>query len=254
MEKNKLSKSGSNITTKDGKVRVGLPRLHVAASQVEREVKSEANRAAEMPNRIALMLDCSGSMGGEKIHTLREATTGFIDSVNFDNTSCAIATFGKSNDQVSDLTCDSAMLKIVISSLDAQGGTPMHKCLGDTISQISITRGVVVSDGAATDWPRSPSNWDIEHDTDVTKEPQFPVGNLEGYIEMKIPVDCVHIGTDTNGEQLLEFIAKTTGGIFIKFKDIASFGRSLKYLSPRYRALLNAEGAASLLGATEVKR
>jgi hypothetical protein len=36
----------------------------------------------------------------------------------------------------------------------------------------------------------------------------------------------------------MEEIAKLTGGIFVWFKDSTSLNHNLKYLAPRYRALL----------------
>jgi Mg-chelatase subunit ChlD len=263
-----ISKAGGGAISQgpDGKLRIGLPSLHTKVAQAQQQAAQEVDTTQQMPQRIALMLDCSSSMGEQvgaitKMQALKNACEGFVEAIDFDKTSVAIATFPTANGDYNDegnlrgslkLTRSPDALKVAIASLNASGGTPLNACMSNVIESLSITRGVVVSDGEAGDMTvgyTSPRKENSDEPTDYREQ-----GNaVDGYVSMGIPMDCVHIGTDTGGEALLEWIAHSTGGVFIKFKDIASFGKALKYLSPRYRALLNAPGAAALIGADKVK-
>jgi Mg-chelatase subunit ChlD len=109
-----------------------------------------------------------------------------------------------------------------------------------------MTRGVIVSDGAATDWRDYFSNEedDIKGNVDEI---------LLKYKEAGIPIDCVHISLGTSGEELLRRIAATTGGIFIKFTDVSAFAQAFGYLAPGFRAMLtDGRVSASDIGAREL--
>lgn len=238
--------SNSNIT---GNIRFGtkVPKLFSAVRQSTEQATKLEDAAATMPNRIALMLDSSGSMSDRvqhnksKIDYLKDAVAGFLDAVNFNDTSIALCTFGASPEVNTGLTCQKDLLNTMTLQLAATGGTPLHACMEGVIGSLSLTRAVVISDGEAGDWRH-----------DVPDCP--PVSCIPGYIEMGVPVDCVHIGNGS-GAELLQEIAQRTGGIFIAFKDITNFAKSLKYLTPKFRAMLTAMGseARKMLGADEVK-
>jgi uncharacterized protein YegL len=191
--------------------------------------------ALTRPNRIALMLDASGSMAGSKNKSLQDACTDFVQQCNMSDTSLAIETFGSEPEIRVALTCQQPLLLMTTMSIPACGGTPMAGALDYVLRSYSITRGVLVSDGQ----PDSESQ---------------AYAAAEQYKAAEIPVDAVHIGNSTNGEQCLRRIAEITGGMFIKFTDIASFAKNFKYLTPAYYGQLTsgAVGAAQL-GATEVK-
>jgi uncharacterized protein YegL len=190
------------------------------------------------PNRLALLLDVSGSMGGEKIVSLRDACSSFVTSCNFGDTSLAIEPFGEDDNPPRNrlaLTCFSPFLMTTIQSLRAAGGTPMAQHMKYVLDSYSLTRAVLVSDG-------QPDNESAVFDQAAC------------YAEAGLPCDCVHIGNSTSGEDVLRRVAEITGGQFIKFTDIASFSRSFKYLTPAYYAQLTSGTAtAAMLGATEIK-
>jgi Mg-chelatase subunit ChlD len=198
--------------------------------------------ASQVLNRVALMLDCSGSMSGYKNQNLHTAVSEYIKSCNFTDTSIAIRTFGKDNGEIrGPLSRDMVVLEAVANTLPADGGTPLLACFADTLESISLTRGVIISDGQAGDWRTSYSSTSYNNAT------------LEAYVEAGIPVDCVHIGNETGGEDLLRHIAERTGGIFVKFKDSGNFAKAFKYLSPANRALLGDGSILRQLGASEVR-
>jgi len=213
----------------------------VNANRLGSDGTSQQDEYADLvPNRIGLMPDCSGSMHGEKEQHLRSACEEFIRSCDFSNTSVAIRTFGLEGAELrGPLSRSSVILNTLTNQLRATGGTPMLACLRDSIENLSMTRGLVISDGSATDWIA------VQH----------PYNNevVEKYKAAGIPVDCVHIGDSTSGEGLLKFLAEATGGLFIKFKNTGNFAQAFKYLAPAYRAMLGDGKVLLTFGADEVR-
>lgn len=187
------------------------------------------------PNRLALMVDISGSMWGDKIESLKTAVTGFINACDFSNTALALEPFGDkaATNRVS-LTTQQLMLMTTVQMLEATGGTPMAEAMDYSINTYSITRGVIVSDGR----PDSENS----------------VYNLaNNYKSAEIPIDTVHIGDSTEGEEVLKRIAEITHGQYLKFTDIQAFSKSFKYLTPGYYAMLTSGAvSAEQLGATKI--
>ena len=225
---------------------LGLPKLHQKMQQAKSQI--DKNDPSTLPNRIALMLDCSGSMAGDKIQSLRDACTSYVQQCDFRDTALAIEAFpsGFSDwDEIDQrranattriaLTSVQPFLMTTVMSLNASGGTPLTEAMIYVLNTYSITRGIIVSDGDANN-------------------PYSAIESAKDYREAGIPVDCVHIGSSSQGEDTLQQIAELTGGKFIKFTDIASFGRSFKYLTPAlYGSLTDGSASANLLGAKEIK-
>lgn len=228
-------------------IRIGMKGLAARASQFQSAPPSIDGTTK--PNRITLMLDCSGSMAGQPIEDLKNAVQGFAAACNWQDTSVAIATFpsGDGDDGHSDtpLVSEAAILMLEANRLQAGGGTPMFGCLERVIKNIPLTRGVIVSDGDATD----AYGYGLDGSDEGSRNKQ-----LVPYIDSKTPVDTVHIGDSSGGEETLKEIARLTGGIFLKFKDIGQFATAFRYLTPTYRGLLMSPGADRLTGADEIKR
>ena len=213
---------------------VSLPGLH---ARLRNPSAVEASNPLTRPNRIALMLDVSGSMHGSKIASLRDAVTGFINSCNFGDTALALEPFGENYPPPNrmELSVFSPLLLSTVQMLKSYGSTPMAQAMDYVINIYSVTRGVIVSDGQP----------DSEHAVYTA---------AESYKEAGIPVDCVHIGNEVSGEECLRRVAEMTGGQYIKFTDIASFSKAFKYLTPMYYAMLTSgRVSASDLGAKELK-
>lgn len=188
-----------------------------------------------MPNRIALLLDCSGSMTGGKIQALRDACVSFVQGCNLGDTALALETFGDDANGRLALTCFEPLLTTTIATLRATGGTPMADAMNYALRSYSLTRTVLVSDG--------------EPDNETAAYAQASC-----YREAGLICDCVHIGNSTSGEEVLRRIAEMTGGQYIKFTDIAAFSRSFKYLTPAmYGMLSSGNVSAAELGAKELK-
>ena len=190
-------------------------------------------------NRLALMLDCSGSMGGERMDSLKKATEGFLQSLQLGpsgDTSISCTTFPHLGPACYPLTTDFGRAMTACWQLDTLGCTPMHDALASVIEKQPLTRGILMSDGRPDSEPMA-------------------LAEAEKFKNAEVPIDCVHISESTSGEEVLRQIAELTGGLFIKFTDVASFAKNFKYLSPGLRPLmLSGEIGAAQLGAREVKR
>ena len=193
---------------------------------------------ATADNRIAILADISGSMnshveigitrmiGDSKLSYLKKALQSFISEVNFDNTSVALYTFPMRNARYDEgnereafheeqlthgvryrLSFNAPMLTLAVGGLTAAGGTPMAATITTVITEQPITRAIIISDGDADN-------------------ANAALNEARQYVEAGIPIDCVHIGDETQGEQLLQDIAKLTGGIYLKFDNVENFSKS----------------------------
>ena len=189
-------------------------------------------------NRLALMLDCSGSMSGERIDSLKKATEGFLASLSLGpqgDTSVSCTTFPHLGPACYPLTTEYQRALLACWQLDVLGCTPMHLALESVIESQPLTRGILMSDGHPDSEPAA-------------------LEAARRFRSAEVPIDCVHISESTFGEACLRQIAELTGGLFIKFTDVASFAKNFKYLSPALRPLmLNGTVGAEQLGAREVR-
>ena len=173
---------------------------------------SEVNKAVNttdpqtMPNRICLMLDCSGSMDSvevdskRRIDLLKEAVQNFVSRCNWSDTSVAIATFPGHSDKALPLTAQASLIIGYSVGLEASGGTPLRACVAGVLESVALTRGVIVSDGGATDWRHYEG---VETDINGTGYQESSYTMLKTYKEQGIPLDCVHISSGSDGEELL---------------------------------------------------
>jgi Mg-chelatase subunit ChlD len=222
------------------------------------QAKASQPDAVSMPHRICLMLDRSSSMASyadargkdkSKIDLLREAIDNFVNRCDFSNTSLAVETFPPQLEL--SLTNVGMMVSTSVKDISAAGNTPMKACVERCLEKIPMTRGIIVSDGEATDWYDAVYNFD-DGETPA-KQPIDTI--LSKYKTADIPIDCVHIGDSSSGEERLRRIAKETGGIYLKFTDVSAFASSFGFLTPGYRAqLTDGRMSADQLGAKEVLR
>lgn len=234
----KPENSGQNITQTGTGFKVGIPKFQQKVNQAK--AAQAASDPSTMKHRIGLMLDCSGSMNElegfpkTKIAYLREAGESFVQFCNFSETSVAIETFPKKVNRP--LNSMQGALLVEVSSLTADGGTPMGEAMQAMLEINPINRGVLISDGHPTDY-----NWEEQ---------------ARNFASAEIQIDCVHIGKTDRGKDTLQKIAEITGGMYFKFEDIENFTKSFKFLAPAFRAMLaasNEEEAKKMLGASEAK-
>jgi Mg-chelatase subunit ChlD len=207
----------------------------IAQAELHKEIGStdgstEGLDPLKMEHRLCLMLDCSGSMCGERISNLSSAVQDFVQKADFSNTAIAIETFP--NGLRLPLMTDKTALWLHCMSFEASGGTPMSEAMEYSFQNCKMTRGIIISDGQPDSSERC-KNW------------------ARSFKEKEIPLDCIHIGDSSSGEELLKSLSEITGGLFVKFKDTSSFAQAMHFLLPETRS----EAAKLFLtaGANEVK-
>lgn len=220
----------SNLVNKNkiGVIKSGSLHARLAEKELLKEVAPEQADVSKFPNRIALMIDVSGSMHGEAIRLLEQAVQDFIQKSNPSDTAIAVESFPE---QVRiPLTDDKTKLWFMTMGLKAGGGTPMSVAMEFCLNSYNLTRAILISDG----------------------QPDYePTNQTETYKTREIPVDTVHIGSSSDGEDCLKRISAATGGLFVKFKDVKSFATAFAYLLPETRA--NASQLLLGSGANEVQ-
>jgi Mg-chelatase subunit ChlD len=230
---------------KGNKVSVGGG-LHarLAAKEMLKEQVPKSDPRS-MPNRLAIAADFSGSMGSPvrgsyyeensrtKLELLKDAIQDFALRSDEANTAIAVESF-PSGFRI-ELTNDKQEVWLRIMDIRTLGDTPMGQGLRNALEYHSPTRIMLISDGEATDGDES-------------------YKAAENCKQREIIIDTVHIGDSKSGEDRLKRIAEMTGGIYLKFTDVASFSKSFHYLLPESRdaiAGMLPEARARLLGADE---
>jgi Mg-chelatase subunit ChlD len=239
--------------TRLGTKLVGKP---TTVEQRLKEFQARQQDISTLPNRLVLSLDCSGSMlelatsTQSKFDLLKEAVCEFSRQAELgSSTAIAVTTIPYEYETEKDFTTDPYQIETYVMGLDVKGSTPMKRALLEILNRLSCTRVVLVSDGEPTDWH------EVVYQTDTQEEKKRAIKEtLGGYIKLSIPIDCIHIGKDTKGEDLLKLVAEVTGGIYVKFKDVERLMTGLSYLTPAKRLLLTSgQLNTALLGADEVK-
>lgn len=105
---------------------------------------------------IALLLDTSGSMSGEKIEDAKEALVSFLQTVNLAENEVALVTVGEQVTWMSGLTQNNSYLEKEINALEAGGGTPIMQAIKAAHEEV-LKKGkakpvmVFATDGMPTD-------------------------------------------------------------------------------------------------------
>jgi Mg-chelatase subunit ChlD len=190
-----------------------------------------------VPNRIGIVLDDSGSMGHDGMENAHKAVKGFTNSCNMTDTSIAIYPLNK---EAKPLISDYDILNAYVSGIGATGGTPLYTKLDQMIKEEEITRAVVFSDGVPTDSTclveEKETNDDFYYGR---KDSKMALEVIMTYNNEVVPIDTIFIGeAETAGYRELKKLAEMAKGTFIHFKDSNSLSTGLKYLAPKYRALL----------------
>lgn len=214
---------------KIGVIKSGSLHARIAEKELLKEVAPHLSDPTKMANRIAIMIDTSGSMSGEPIRLLENALQDFIQKSNPNDTSIAVESF-PAGVRI-ELTDDKQKLWLLTMGLSAGGGTPMIEAMVYCLENYNITRAILISDGQPNEEPRGV--------------------RLAQFASKNIPIDTVHIGPSSSGENCLKDISEATGGLFVKFKDIKSFASAFSFLLPENRA--NAATLFLTAGANEVR-
>ena len=205
----------SNLT-KANKITVGGGGgLHsrLKAAEVLKEIAPQADPRT-LPNRLSIICDFSGSMDEgvsgswsldsrkTKLDLLKEAVQDFALRSNPNDTALAVESFPRGFRI--DLTSDTQSVYMRMLGGGTLGSTPMSEGMYGALDNHAPTRAMLISDG--------------DHDPG-----DDPFRAAEKYKSKEIIIDTVHIGDSSRGEEALKRIAKITGGMYLKFKDVSSF-------------------------------
>jgi hypothetical protein len=170
---------------------------------------------------------------------LTAAIRSFTSSCNPQDTSIAVYPLNASKKP---LTCDFDLVNAYVGGIWATGGTPIYTTLKNLVNADydnvpeNITRAIVFSDGSPTD----SSIYGNEGMFGYSDSGYLAKEVVKIYQEKKIPVDTIYIGTkDTQPHKEMQKLAELTGGTCVHFQDTLSLSKSLKYLAPKFRALLS---------------
>lgn len=206
------------VKIKDMVKKVGIQGTREAAKQRMKDVDPN-----EVPNRYVIGFDDSGSMSGEAIGNAKKGVSGFLGSCTPTETSVAIYPF---NAAPQPLVSMYDVINAYVGGLKATGGTPLYTTMIRILNEIKLTRAILFSDGEPTDELSG-------YGEELQKNDERAIAKA---VEMHVPFDTCYIG---HGDSpVLQHIAEATGGIYLKFDTTTSFAKNLKYLSPRYVALL----------------
>ena len=111
---------------------------------------------AALPMDIALVIDCSGSMSGDRIRDAKKAAIRFLDAIDLNVHRVGLVSFGDPEAHIRmELTQNFELLRQAIEGLDAAwGGTPMDKAITLTRDRVFDDSGdgnnvlVLLTDGA----------------------------------------------------------------------------------------------------------
>lgn len=228
-----MTDSNNALAQKPKPPTMGSLKKGIALNRQQAEEQIKTIDPLTVTNRLGLIIDDSGSMGRSGMEDVHKGVRGFTSSCNYQDTSIAIYPL---NASAKSLICDYDIINLYVGTLWDTGGTPLWEKLQEMLEKESLTRAVVFSDGVPTDGHFNKE--DVEKDI---QNPYYtnPKKTLDKYIEKKVVIDTIFIGLEgSSGYKEMKDIAEYTGGTFVHFKDSFTLGTSLKYLSPRYRALL----------------
>lgn len=206
--------------------------------QQEREAKGYAEPKA-VADKIGIIFDDSGSMGGGKDSKIEDAQQGTIEFLkNCTINRVAAAVYPMNKERIA-LETDLPKIAALIPHIQATGGTPMFETWQKVIDEhqeLKFTRLIIFSDGSPTD-----GGLDWNHNRPDTTM----AAKITWAQEQHVPVDTVFI-TQTGWTihdreyKTLKVIADLTGGIFLVFdRDKVNFRQAFKYLSPGLRYMLS---------------
>jgi hypothetical protein len=198
----------------------------LAKRLVEAKANEETFDPMSRPNRIGIVMDDSGSMGQQGMEKAHEAIDLFIKNCSPNDTCIAIYPLNADGKPLSNNFLQVAMYS---AGIWATGGTPLYTKLQEVLKSQPITRAVAFSDGSPTD------NYGCEN-----SEERRDVQTIRLYQEANVPVDTIFIGYGDS--KVMQELAEKTGGIYLHFTDPSVLAKSLKYLAPKYRAMLTDGG------------
>lgn len=229
------------------------------AEQTQLKRASEIDKAAasftfidpvQALERVEIVFDNSGSMGGQAIKDAKEGVTEFMKACTPNETAIRItplnsASYENANSNVIKFTCNLPTIAAKLANFDAGGGTPLYAKLKSALTNehrndLTPSRIIAFSDGQAGDGHARR----VEYGSEVETNSESHNKIVEESKARGIVIDTCYIW-DGRGEKesptykTMKAIADDTGGVFILFeKGKCDFRRGFKYLTKGNRLLL----------------
>jgi Ca-activated chloride channel family protein len=110
----------------------------------------ETFAVGDFPLSVALALDRSWSMAGQRLVAVKAAATTFLDQLRHDDEAMLLA-IGSEVDTLSPLSRDRAAQRAAVDTLEPWGSTPLHDAIIEAVDRIGRARGrralLILSDG-----------------------------------------------------------------------------------------------------------
>jgi len=199
-----------------GSAQEAMIRIAISAPAVRQQLRRTP------PVDLAIALDCSGSMGGEKIVHARQAARNALELLGEDDVFSLILYNQTAKVLISSTRVTASTkqeLRTVIDSIPAGGGTALFagvSLAADELRKLGqdprrVQRIILLSDGIANVGPSSPAE----------------LGKLgASLVKEGITVSTIGIGNDYN-EDLMTALAQNADGNFYFIADSADLGRFL---------------------------
>lgn len=187
-----------------------------------------SERAAQTTkDSVMLLLDLSSSMScpfrgfTDKLVASKTCANKYLDSCNPSTSAVGMITFATAVKLICEPVTFYDTLRFRINGLSTHGMTNMGAAIQMAIDIGTVTRCILISDGAPGD------SWDA------------PVRQAK--LGKKV-IDCIYIGEpDEHGAKIMKEIAELTGGYFYTVDDMAKFEKAMRDLTYENRLLLSHE-------------
>lgn len=200
----------------------------ISASEDGKQVKiTSLDSASDDPIYISLILDTSGSMGGSKIQSAKEAAENFIAGLG-NSDIISVVTFNTEIKQVLDFTTDHASAKNQVELIDSipNSGTCLYDAIYQTAQKTSALplgrRAIIVLTDGKDELPSGGSCSTLTIDDDI---------DLASGGNTRVPVYTIGLGNSIDPASLKR-LSSLTGGKY-------AFASEASQLNATFSALLD---------------
>ena len=181
------------------------------------ELILEESTTTDAATAISLLIDCSGSMAGEKLAEVKQAAIDFVKSQPLESTKVGVIAFHDSAEVEISITNNVREIEDAISQLYAGGGTNMTAGLNSSVNQFN--RGATNTERDAT------NNYTLIF-TDGMPNPNSVETSITAAKKLRLNATLLAIATDDAETWFLE---KLTGDPNLVIRATAgSFGESFE--------------------------